>query len=504
MTVDAAALPELDPHVLEALARKLKIAQLVGGATDYWRPNREQHEVWQAGWIYPRRFITKSRRRGVSTALDLEDTAWTLMADATGHRVRTGIFIHTEDKTKERIVQCVSFLEQMRAMSEQPIEFEASTFGVSFPNGSELVGNTAGGQGASRSEGYQRARYEEYAFYKTGIGEISPSVSLGSVETICTTIDIAAPNGRKAREMWDAENGYYKLFLPFDWAAEYVADPSLISDDQWAWAEGEGISTREAAAYWLTEVLPNKCEGDRVRAFREYPPTPRHMFQASEHKWIARSPKPREPLEVWRILGVRGDDWIVHVYKRPRDMIAKGLIGVDTAEGKGLDRCCALVVDPGDWTPAAIVVSDRMIFDDLAICTLELQRRYPGALALIEEIGIGSATVAHASTLGVIHDVVTPTQEGKYEGLLAAKMAVEAGLLFGPHELTVECDELHRDPKTGAFVGRKDILMSYGFAARRMKDAPWLKPKQPVRAEEKVDGARIIRSLMRQQARRWH
>lgn len=488
----ALGLPRIPASLLEEAAGFLKITNLDGGATERWVPNDEQRQVWRAGEQHQRRYITKARRIGISTALDLEDVIWTMTCDNMGHRVRTGITMHVEDKLRERITQCASFLAQM----DEP--HDPATFSIGFPNGSEIVGVTAGGKGASRSEGFQRMRYEEYAFYPAdAMGEISPSVGKGATETICTTIDIGAPNGIKAREMWDGANGFAKIFFPVEMHEGYRAPADSITDEQWAWAKAEGFTIREAAAYWLTELLPNKCEGDTIRAFREYPPTRRHMFQASERKWVRVSPEPRAPLEVVRILGVRGDEWPVHIYRQPKDVRDGALIGVDTAEGKGLDKGVVIVVDRRDWTPAAILASDRIIFDDLAVATLDLQRRYGGALALIEEMGIGSATVAHAATLGVVHDVVTPTAEGKYEGLLASKMAVESGLLFGPHELTIECDELHRDAKTGAFIGRKDILMAYGFCARRMKDAPWLPPKKPIVSEERIDGRRIIRNLMR-------
>lgn len=493
----AYGLPKLASSDLQEVAVAMRITQLDGGATAPWAPNSEQVAIWQAGDQHLRRYITKSRRIGASTALDFERCVWTAICDKAGHRVRAGIFIHVEDKAKERVGQCASFLQQLGA------ECHPKTFSITFPNGSEIVGQTAGGDNASRSEGFQHATYEEYAFYKAGAyGEISPSIGKGAIETIATTIDVGGANGIKAREMWRADNDYHKIFFPFENHEQYRCDPALLSDTQWDWCQAQGFTRRDSAAYWMTELLPNKCEGDVMRCFREYPPTQAAMFSSSESLWITKTPEIAAVADGYSILGIRGDDWPVLVYKRPEECV-KPIIGVDTAEGKGLDKGVVIVVDESDWRIAALMVSDRIIFDDLARVTLELQQRYTKKgevpVAIIEEIGIGSATVASARTLGVNLDVHTPSDESKYRGLLMAKMAVEAGLLTGPLELTIECDELHRDAKTGAFKGRKDILMAYGFCALRMADAPWLAPKPVVRVEHRIDAARIIRNLQRRE-----
>ncbi len=487
------------PHAWQVLAaaRTMRITQLDGGATAPWDPNQEQQEIWSAADSHHRRYITKSRRIGASTALDFERVLWTLTCDHARHRVRAGIFIHVEDKVKERIAQCASFLQQLGA------EASPRTFSIALPGGSEIVGHTAGGDSASRSEGFQHATYEEYAFYKPGAyGEISPSIGKGAIETIATTIDVGASNGARAREMWRADNGYHKMFFPFEQHQEYRADPMLISDHQWEWAQKQGFTRRDSASYWLTELLPNKCEGDTMRAFREYPPTEEAMFASSDSLWISGTSQLVDPVDRFTVLGKRGHDWPVMVYKKPADCI-KPIIGVDTAEGKGSDRSVIIVVDESDWRPAALLVSDRIVFDDLALVTKEVAARYSKLgvppTAIIEEIGIGSATCTEASNLGVIHDVHTPSAEKKYRGLLMAKMAVESGLLAGPLELQVECDELHRDEKSGEFKGRKDILMAYGFCALRMEQAPWLAPKPVERSEHKINGARIINRMIRQQ-----
>lgn len=496
------ALPHLAASEIERFARHLTITDFETGVRTPWVPSRAQIEAWKASEAHQRIFIGKPRRAYISTAFDLEDALFTLACDGIGQRVRTGVMLDVEDKVTERMWQMADFLQQLG------VKCRATDYYIEFPNKSEIVGLTAGGKRAAASTGFQRMRYSEFSYYDDPQAMAATSASVGKLghEVIETTVDLGAANGSQARVFWrDPQNAFHKLFIPFEWLTQYQADPSTITDEQWAHAQTEGFTDRAFAAYWLGVLLPNKCGGDSIQLMHEFPQVERHMFAISTGRWIKNSPDVVAPISSWNVLGIRGDDWPVLVYREPKDC-GRCFIGVDTAEGKGRDRCVCVVVDETDWRIVALCVSNRMVFDDLARVTLEVQQKYTKAgvapLAIIEEMGIGSATVVAASNLGVIHDVHTPTDETKYRGLLLSKMAVESGLLVGPMELTEECDELHRDPITGKFKGRKDILMAYGFCAQRMEEAPWLKPKAPVQLERTIDGARIIRQLQRQQRMR--
>jgi hypothetical protein len=492
-------LPTVSAAAIERAACVLQITDFETGARTKWVPSKAQITAWQRSEAEQRLFIGKPRRAYISTAFDLEDALWTLTCDGYGHRVRTGVMLDVEDKVTERMWQMSDFLTQLGA------KHHATDYYIQFPNKSEIVGLTAGGKRAAASTGFQRMRYSEFSYYGDPQAMTATSASVGKQghEVIETTVDVGAANGPQARRYWrDDTNAFEKLFIPFEWLDAYRADPSDISDGQWAMAQGEGFTDRSAAAFWLGHLLPNKCGGDLVQLMHEFPQLEHHMFQVSSGRWIKTTPAVAVPVETFSILGIRGEDWPVLVYRKPRDC-GRCFIGVDTAQGKGQDRCVAIVIDEVDWRVVALVVSDRMFFDDLIRCVLELQQRYTKGnevpLAVIEEQGIGDASVVTADRMGVVYDVHTPTDDTKYRGLLMAKMAVESGLLVGPEELGIECDELHRDPVTGKFKGRKDILMAYGFCALRMEQAPWLKPKPVLLPERTIDGARIIRALQRQE-----
>lgn len=479
------------------LARLLQIKQHEGGLRAHWEPNAEQQSFWRArdenDWI----IVGKPRQVGLSTAVCLDDVTWTQGHDQNGHKVRCAIVVDTVDHALERIAVCADFCRQMDLSARILTEM------ITFPNGSTIEAFTAGGDNVGRSVDVQRYHLTELPFWPDparNYNDLMQSLSIGCACVIETTMDTISPF---PRWLWDTPNDYAKLFFPVEAHGEYRRDEHEISDARWRELEKEGFTIRSAAA-WFHWAVINKAGGDEVRAFREYPQLERHMFQVASGLWIQKRPKPVEPLSSFLVGGVRGDDWPVLVYREPKDC-ERVIIGLDTAEGKGRDRSVAIAVDEKDWRIVALCVSDRMLYDDLAAVGLEIQKRYTRIKkprCLIEEIGIGSATVVAANNIGLVHDVVTPTEEGKYEGLLAAKMAVESGLLVGPHALTEEADELHRDPKTGAFKGRKDILMSYGFVARVMKQAPWLEARKPVIRENVIDGKSIIRRMMRQERRR--
>ena len=492
---------------LADVAALLSITQLDGGHTERWRVNSEQRAVWEAGDRHTRRYVTKSRRIGISTALDLEDVTWTAINDAAGHRVRCGVVLHAEDKLKERFAIMGDLARQL------DLGASCLATSITYPGGSEIFGITAGGQGSTRSEGAQRLRYEEFAFYRPGAyGEISPSVSLGVDETICTTIDIGAPNGIMARDMWrDTTNAYAKVFFPFELHLEYRADPALITDEQWRWAQDNGFSIRAAAAYWLTEVLRNKAGGDMTRAFREYPPTEAHMFASSESRWVRTTPRVLEPVDRVGVLSTTGAE-VLHllVYERP-EAECRYTIGVDTATGKERDRSVVVVVDNTSRRLAASYVSDSAMGDDVARVAHAAWAHYSTPHrphVRIEDNTTGQITIQPARRIGLAFEAFDTTQDSAYLGLLEAKRAVEEGRLEGPKELAEDCDELHRDADSGKWRGHKDVLMAYGFAALHIgKNPPKIGPvdiRADLHEQRVASGKRIMARLRAEQKGRWY
>src|SRR5690606_5719217 len=82
-------------------------------------------------------------------------------------------------------------------------------------------------------------------------------------------------------------------------------------------------------------------------------------------------------------------------------------------------------------------------------------------LALIESNTIGQPTVNECAHLGVVYEAVHTTKGSQVDNLTAARAKAEAGIFYGPIELSEEADALHVD--NDKFKGRKDLSMAAGF-----------------------------------------
>lgn len=470
-------LPRLRADQIEELARTLRITDFETGVSFPWRPSVEQIECWRFSELHRRKFVAKSRRVYVSTAFDLEDALWTSTCDVYAHRVRCAVVLDTDDKVRERTWQMGSFLAQLG------IPHERSEHRIDFPGGSEIVGLTAGGKRAGASTGFQRVRYSEFSYYSGDTTSIMATAGAQAEEVIETTVDITAANGDGARHYWRSPHvGFARLFFPFEMHAVYRADPSTITDQDWEWAQSEGFALRAAAAYWLREIVPNKCGGDIAKAMHEYPQRPEHMFQASSARTISTTPETRAASHEIRVPGA-AREWSVDVYRRPEDTSGRCLIGIDTSLARQRSRSAIVVVDAADLGICACLASSEIAEDDLARVALAAQHAYEGwdrlrarpitARIICESNGIGQATCHQLDRLGAAYEPLEQDEASKEQCILESKRAIETGACSGPPELAEECDELHRDPKTGRYVGRKDVVMALGMALRaRREDTP--------------------------------
>lgn len=464
------SLPVLYADDVERAARLIRITHHETGTREPWEPSIEQRRYWEAQeghrWVY----VTKPRQVGMSTACNLSDVLFAVLADGSGHTVRVAIVVDTYEKALERIAVCADFCRQLG------LEHHASNDRITFPHGSEIVAFSASGSGVGRSLAVQRYHLTELPYWEQpaeAYQSLVQSLSLGGQVVIETTMSTRDPF---ARDLWRARNEYKKLFFPVELHDEYRADPDSIDMAQWEWCQSEGFGRRDAAAWWCW-ALETKLGGDRLALMREYPQREEHMFQADAARFIRTTPKTTDPQSVYSVHGVEGDTWAVGVWRTPEEGSGQYLIGVDTAAGKEKDRSVVIVADKRDGRLCAALVSDTIMADDLARVALDLQRYYqrddamtgkPYRVAcLIEDNGIGEATCQAGARLGLMYERVTTTEESRYQGLTAARRAVESGLLYGPKELAEECDELHRD-ELGRFKGRKDMLMAYGFVGRRL------------------------------------
>jgi hypothetical protein len=206
------------------------------------------------------------------------------------------------------------------------------------------------------------------------------------------------------------------------------------------------------------------------------------------------------PGDTIRVQGVRGETWVVEVFRKREETCGQVLLAVDTATGKDRDHSTVVVIDKQTRALCAAFDSGSVLYDDLARVTKAVQRYYTTPaeqwfylqaeaervpLALVEDNGVGDATCVACDTAGVIYQRLHTDEASKGEGLLEAKRATEAGILYGPKRLAEEADELHRDD-LGRWKGKKDLVMACGFALRELR-------KQPYRARELPPDPNVIR-----------
>lgn len=495
-------LPILPASAIEELARACRITDHRTGSTTSWSPNIEQITGWRRAeeaqrehrWL----MIAKPRQVGNTTARTLDLVAWAAVADAEGHRVRAAIVVDTDDKTRERAAVARSFVEQLS------LGGTCNTERITFPGGSIVDFVTARGQRVGASGSYQRLLLSELPFWPAHVdtyGSLMATLSLDGFCEIDTTIDIAAPSGDLARTLWRTPNRYEKLFFPVELHEEYRAAASLITDDEWVQLQGEGFTHREAAAWWLAVAVRDMAAGDVTRAMREFPQRAEHMFQASSARWVSVTPRVLSPTSTIATAGS-----VLEVFKPLASTSGQLAIGVDTAAGKERDRSAIAVIDKRDTSLCACLVDDKIRTHALAQAVLATANLYttPRVVGIADETravrpdvvieanGIGQGTIDAARALGLDCMSINTDEAGKYDGLLRAKAAIEAGKLYGPAQLAEECDSLHRDHR-GAWKGRKDLLMAIGFALRHMQIAPYTAPDVALPDPHRVDGLAIVR-----------
>jgi hypothetical protein len=507
-------LPILPASAMSVLAASCVITDHRTGATEQWRPNAEQLQGWRVSELAQRRrrwlYAAKPRQIGNTTARTLELAAWTAAADGLGHRVRAAIVVDNDDKTRERAAVFGMFSRQLG------LGADVNTERARFAGGSVVEFLSAGSHRLGASGSFQRLLLSELSFWPAHVdtyGSLTATLSLDGFCEIDTTCDLEAGSGLLARRLWrDNSNRFDKLFFPVEIHEEYRADPSLISDDEWRWSQSEGFTRRDAAAWWLTTAVRDLAAGDVMRAMREFPQKPEHMWQASKSRWVAVTPQTTEPVAHIDCAGHR-----VPVWRSLADTSGQVVVGVDTATGKDRDRSAVVVIDKKDNAICAAFTSNTTTISELAAITADVvdcystkervdqyRIRYKAKQAdlIVEDNGVGEGTVDRLRERGF--DVQTQTTDvaSKYDGLLLAREAVMSGHCFGPSDLADECDELHQD-EHGNWKGRKDLLMAIGFALRLCKRSPYIAPRPVVDPERRVDAQAILRHLRKPRDGGW-
>lgn len=230
------------------------------------------------------------------------------------------------------------------------------------------------------------------------------------------------------------------------------------------------------------DEMRKRYTDEEIRAYIE------GEFIRFEGAWYKIQP----PVRPYRV-GEHG----IKIFREPHNCSFQICIGVDTAGGLGRDRSAVAVIDKQDGALVASWVDATATIHKLVDVTLQVGRLYtrdhPSILApyvrpphpsrpvvIVEVDGIGRATwqelAARDNTLPMVQ--LNTKESTRYAGLLAAKRAVEAGVLSGPEELADEARELYVED--GKFRGPKDLSMAIGFCLNHIRDNPFVPGYQAV------------------------
>ena len=486
-------LPRLDPDFAVAMARRMEINVKKDGSRQLWPLTSGQEKAIRAMCLYLWCFLAKPRQEGMSTVVCFMDALWTWCADETVGNVGTNIILDTAAKATKQLGQVADFLKQMRPLG---VEYERRSMSakgperIEFPNGSVIAAEGVNGSRVASSYSYHRYHLSEMPYWNRATDiwtSIKPALAEDGLCVIETTCDIT--DDGLTKNLWYGNNEFKKVFFSVEDFDRHRRDPNLITDEEWAWAQEEGFTDRSAASWWVW-ALDNEAAGDFAGLCHAYPQKPEHLFMSAAGRFIRCQPEVLKPVDVLTVEG-DADSWKVEIYRKPEDTSGQCVIGVDTAAGKERDHSAVAVIDKADGQVCASFNSDLIWTDDLARVAQAAQEHYTRVIppphtfareevitphVVIEDNGIGAATVQAMTRLGRPHTALTMTDAGRLEGLLMVKRACERGELYGPRRLADEADSLHHDD-LGRFKGAKDLCMALGFALRHLKVWPYIPPR---------------------------
>ena len=463
---------------LARFAKHVRIRDQDGEGLVPFTLNREQVRVAEAAERHPWVYVLKARQVGLTTLWLFFDVLWCWVHDAVGKPVRCILLWDSEPNVKGKVRLCAWFCREL-GIPHTPFSLK-----IEFPNGSEIVGLTAGGRTPGRSlDGADRVHASEMPYWRDGAETWQGVMALVSEDksvTIETTMDVREP---LARSLWDRPNNFHKMFLPVSAHTSYRAPervPLLTAEDKVLLSE-EGFNIEDddqlsAGAWWLNK-LHTDCDGDWHLLKKDYPQKPEHCFAVAEGRWVKSGAVVTSPLQRVPVEGMDGDRWVLEIYRHPEDVKGFCVISVDTATGAGLDSSVVLVYDSHDGAICAHFASDRVLYHDLARVAKEAHARYsmgPGVLkerpdrfrtprVVVETNGVGKNTSRAMDQAGLPHDSWDTKREEKYRCMRAARLAIERKKAQGPEALSIEAGGCYYE--RGDFRGPKDTLMAYGIAS---------------------------------------
>ena len=499
---------QFDPEGIIKLAARMRIQDHASERLIKWDLYEEQKTLLRESCQELRINVLKSRQIGTSLTGDFFDVIWTAVHAALGGRVTCGLIWDTKDKAWEQIARCKSFLTDLGI----PMQRKPSAGCLYISGGSRIKAYTAGALGGTRSLSLQRVHCSELPWWQQASetwAALQPSLGLGAPILIETTMDMSGDP--LAATLWRKPSKRKKLFFSFEDHVQYRLPADDLPDHVEEWLRTEGFTNRKAMAWWW-DNLEEKLNGDKHKAFREYPQLERHAFSVAEGRWVMKDPDPITPFKVDRYPSKLTENytWEIEWYVPIEETSGQLVISVDTAEGGGGDNSVILARDKQTRGIICAFWHNYCHRDELGFLAVTVQEQLTAEVRyrrlnqrqyhLVDPVIVCETNGPGKYTFQTIKDLggtAIPFKTGsdvsglQHDCLRSAKRDIEAGLAFGPALLGEECQSLHRkiyaDGRTGPWVGKKDMMMTLGFSGLHIDKNPYI---EPLTEEQKAELAR--------------
>lgn len=447
---------------LRLLAEHLEIPLKDEGVLGRWRLNKPQRRVAKLLEKHPRVVVLKSRQWGCTTL----GLLWLIALAIANPHQRFALVLHKQKIAAKKLGELKGFLRQLGVPLLRDNADE-----VVLSNGAEIVALGADGGEAVGAESniargltFAGALLSDAGYYRNP--KVWPAIkaAVGS-GPILLEGTARGPEG-VLYDKWEQSDDFVKFFSGVEDDPRCRLPADAIDDETWEQLRSEhGFREREVAAWWWKEL----DGGDVVAMLRDYPVTPDQPFRLSEGRWVQVDPEIVEPVD--RLGDI--DIWI------PPKPGHRYVLACDPSYGLGADYSPVVVLERGARQLCALFYSNTVAPDGQAERIKKLHDLYQPDLDIIEKNGIGNYTVRETLALGIAPMPIHTDESSQLRGLLAAKRAVESGVIYGPQGLLEEAKSLRAKSKPRGgyeFQGRKDLLMAVGFALSWIDDNPWTPP----------------------------
>lgn len=460
-----------------AVAAQLTVLDQATSARVPFQLNREQRRILKAALRHRRIIVGKGRQVGCSTVL-----AFLLMLlAAMNPSLPLCIIADDQDKASALLGRIKGWLKQLGVrLVVDNVE------SIELPNGATIDALSAistaeeGESRVGRSKSYAVIHATEQSFWRNASAVWAALISTVGSSARIWNESSGAPGDGLFRSIFDAADGWERIFIGVEQHANYRADPGGITNEEWEEAQTRyGFSRRDAAAWWMQKLRVD-FKGDVSRMLREYPVIPPHMFTFREGQHVGK----------WVECKVIADgDW--NFYALPKtdengqerwdEPVA---LGIDTSGGLGRDSSAlGLIGHRSGKVLATWRNNTTSIPDFISHCRGVIKRFAPVAI-VVESNAVGQAvwqalagyTGSHEQRSGAGDGEVQVRRDELRHAIETGELQVGGHMLDEVQQATVTAKRLPDGRVKAVFEGRDDVLSAVSFARKWRAENPYRAP----------------------------